>query len=211
MQYIIPDNIAALISNLTDSDVKNDSQIVAYSSTYAKLTATVTETLKMLENDPNWFINTHWRVAQQPTTTDKQHQMIPIRHNKHTFVGDSENSDIRKPQMLTQPKMLSEMSDQLISDGSQSVSGTVSSGIVLESVNRADPVQIEIVTETDRTDDDKHNMADKLDQLNNFPIIDTSNSSDKSMSNGEHTLSSPDIHDSGFISGFISGKGFTNT
>ncbi|KAL3981547.1 SEFIR domain family protein [Acanthocheilonema viteae] len=190
LQYIIPDNIAALISNLTNSDTKNDSRIVAYSSAYAKLTETVTETSKILENDSNWFINTHWRVAR-PTTINKQNRVVPIRHNREKLIDESENIDIKEPQILTQPKILSELSD-----GHESVT-MVSSGIVLQSESLTDPVKIQIVTSTDNYTND----ADQFNQLNNFPIIDSSNLSEKKITNDGHT-----IHDSGFISE----KGVTN-
>lgn len=198
MQYIIPDNIAALISNLTNSDTKNDSRIVAYSSVYAKLIAAITETSKTLENDPSWFINTHWRVIR-PTAIDRQNSIL-IPHSTDMLIEESENNDIRKSQLLTQPKILSELPDELIS-GSRSVA-TVSSEIVLESENITDAAKIQIVTTTDNYVSVEHNVAHQLDQLNNFPIIDSDSSFSKGMSNDGHTL-----HDSGFISG----KGITNT
>uniref|UniRef100_A0A0R3RTI1 SEFIR domain-containing protein n=1 Tax=Elaeophora elaphi TaxID=1147741 RepID=A0A0R3RTI1_9BILA len=195
LQYIIPDNIAALISNLTDS--KNDSRIVAYSSACMELIATVGETSKILENDPSWFINTHWRVLQ-PITNDKQNRMDAIRHSTDKLTDQSEGADIRKPEIFTQSNILSELSDEVVNDSKRIA--TVSSKIVSESENLTDPRQIQNVTAIDNCANvDEHNVAD---QLNNFRITDGSNSSEKRIFGDGHAL-----HDSGFISG----KGITNT
>ncbi|VDK76370.1 unnamed protein product, partial [Onchocerca ochengi] len=197
LQYMIPDNIAALISNLTDSNIKNDSRILSYSSAYAKLITTVAETSKMLENDPNWFINTHWRVSR-PKTIDKKNQ-VPIRHIMDKNIEESENIDIRKAQISIKPKILSELPDELI-HGSRSAA-VVSSEIILESENLTDAAEIQIVTTTDTFINDEHNVANQIDQLNNFPVIDGSNSPEKRLSSDGHTLQD---------SGFISGKDITN-
>uniref|UniRef100_A0A1I7VC52 SEFIR domain-containing protein n=1 Tax=Loa loa TaxID=7209 RepID=A0A1I7VC52_LOALO len=188
LQYIIPDNIAALISNLTDSDTENDSQIFAYSSVYAKLMEAITETSKMLENDPNWFINTHWRVARS-TTIHKLNQ-VSISHSMDKLIEESENNDVTKLQILTQPKISN-------FDGSRSIS----SEIFPELESLTDAVQIAVVTATNNDTNDEHDMTDQFDQLNNFPIIDDSNSSEKRMCNEGHALND---------SGFISGKDITN-
>lgn len=158
---------------------------------------TVAETSKVLENDPSWFINTHWRVAR-PTIPDQQNQALLIEHNRDNLVNESENTDIRKPEILTQTKILSELPDELTD-----VVATISSKIVLQSENLTDPTQIEIVTAVNNcTSGDQHDIADQFDRLNNFPTIDSSNASERRIFNNVHTL-----HDSGFISG----RGITNT
>ncbi|VDO30174.1 unnamed protein product [Onchocerca flexuosa] len=197
LQYMVPDNIAALISNLTDSNIKNDSRILSYSSAFAKLVAAVTETSEILENDPNWFINTHWRVSR-PIIIDKKNQ-VPIRHIMGKNIEESENIDIRKAQISIKPKILSELPDELI-DGSRSAA-VVSSEIILESENLTDAAEIQIVTTTDTFINDEHNVANQLDQLNKFPVIDGSKSPEKRPSSDGYTLQD---------SGFISGKDITN-
>ncbi|OZC10451.1 hypothetical protein X798_02494 [Onchocerca flexuosa] len=197
LQYMVPDNIAALISNLTDSNIKNDSRILSYSSAFAKLVTAVTETSEILENDPNWFINTHWRVSR-PIIIDKKNQ-VPIRHIMGKNIEESENIDIRKAQISIKPKILSELPDELI-DGSRSAA-VVSSEIILESENLTDAAEIQIVTTTDTFINDEHNVANQLDQLNKFPVIDGSKSPEKRPSSDGYTLQD---------SGFISGKDITN-
>ncbi|VIO85991.1 Uncharacterized protein BM_BM6964 [Brugia malayi] len=192
LQYIIPDSTAALISNLINSDAKNDLRITVYNSVYAKLIDVVTETSKMLENDSNWFINTHWRVARS-VTIDKQNQ-ISISHSTDKLIEESENNDERKLSILTQSKILSELPD----DGNGSVA-VASSEILPESENLADVIQIQITATADNNVNEAHNITDQFDQSNNFPITDGSNLSKKKISS--------DGHDSGFISG----KDITNT
>ncbi|VDN85081.1 unnamed protein product [Brugia pahangi] len=192
LQYIIPDSTAALISNLINSDAKNDLRITEYNSVYAKLIDVVTETSKMLENDSNWFINTHWRVARS-VAIDKQNQ-ISISHSTDKLIEESENNDERKISILTQSKIFSELPD----DGNGSVA-VASSEILPESENLADVIQIQITATTDNNVNEAHNITDQFDQSNNFPITDGSNLSKKEISS--------DGHDSGFISG----KDITNT
>ncbi|KAM3726644.1 Interleukin cytokine receptor-related protein [Dirofilaria immitis] len=193
LQYIIPDNISALISNLIDSDIKNDSRIASYSSSHAKLIATVAETSKMVENDPSWFINTHWRVPR--VDTDKQNR-VRIRHIMYNHVEESEDNEIKKAQLSSKPKILCESPDELINDGRNVAA--VSAEMILESESLADTVEIQIVTTTDNYSSGKHNQTN---QLKNFPIIDDNNSFEKRQFNDGHIL-----HDSGFISG----KSITN-
>ncbi|EJW77379.1 hypothetical protein WUBG_11712 [Wuchereria bancrofti] len=186
LQYIIPDSIAALISDLINSDAKNDLRITEYNSVYAKLIDVVTETSKMLENDSSWFINTHWRIARS-VTIDKQNQ-ISISHSTDKLIEESENNDDRKLSILTQSKILSELPDD--SNGSVAI---VSSEVVPELESLADAVQIQIIATLDNNGNEAHNIRDQFDQSNNFSTIDDSNLSKKKISS--------DGHDSGFISG----------
>lgn len=188
LQYTIPDNISFLISNLTDSDAKNDSRFVAYSSTYAKLIETVTETSKILENDPSWFIDTHWRVAQ-PLAVDEPDQ-VSIRKSMDKLNQESENSERTKLQEMQKSKITSDLPDEL-PDGCQSVT---SSEILQESEYLTDSQPIQIAA-TAANDVDTSDAAYDFYQFN-F-LINDNNSSGKRM----HNDGQENLHDSGFLSG----------
>uniref|UniRef100_A0A915PH93 SEFIR domain-containing protein n=1 Tax=Setaria digitata TaxID=48799 RepID=A0A915PH93_9BILA len=198
LQYIIPDNISAFIYNLSGSITKNDSRIVSHSLAYSKLLTAVTETSKTLENNPGWFIASHWRVAR-PISIDKQNR-IAVRNDIDKSIKESNNNDVKTVRVLTEPELLPELPHELIT-ASRSVV-TVSSGINFEAESSMGALQIQMSASTHNSGDEENNPTSQSDQPNNFPLTDGSNSFGKPFPTDGHAL-----HDSGFISG----KNITNT
>uniref|UniRef100_A0A0M3JXW2 SEFIR domain-containing protein n=1 Tax=Anisakis simplex TaxID=6269 RepID=A0A0M3JXW2_ANISI len=68
LQYILPDNIAPLISNLSDTDMKYDSRFYSYNAAQMKLNSAITRMSNLIASDPDWFQETHHIVPTMPAS-----------------------------------------------------------------------------------------------------------------------------------------------
>uniref|UniRef100_A0A1I7UZD3 SEFIR domain-containing protein n=2 Tax=Caenorhabditis tropicalis TaxID=1561998 RepID=A0A1I7UZD3_9PELO len=74
LQYSIPDNMMTMISSLTGQPARQE-QLAGFNQTFARLQAAVSRKAHYIESDPQWFENTHHRVAEH--TVDEMEE-IPL-------------------------------------------------------------------------------------------------------------------------------------
>uniref|UniRef100_A0A914ZJT0 SEFIR domain-containing protein n=3 Tax=Parascaris univalens TaxID=6257 RepID=A0A914ZJT0_PARUN len=64
LQYILPDNLAPLLSNLTDTNMKSDPRLFNYNEAQVRLSSAVSQMATLMASDPNWFEHSHHRVPR---------------------------------------------------------------------------------------------------------------------------------------------------
>ncbi|VDM42344.1 unnamed protein product [Toxocara canis] len=68
LQYILPDNMAPLLTNLSDTNMKSDPRLFAYNAAQVKLSSSVSRMAGLVASEPNWFEQTHHRVPRIVST-----------------------------------------------------------------------------------------------------------------------------------------------
>ncbi|VDN18631.1 unnamed protein product [Gongylonema pulchrum] len=117
LQYVIPDNTAALLSNLTDSSIRGDPRISSHNPAYAKLVAAVAEASKAQESNPGWFESSHRRVLISPASNKQQGQVIEDDEIDRPSVDtrtaeESESCDMSVFQIAKQAAMFNNSSEE---------------------------------------------------------------------------------------------------
>lgn len=204
LQYVIPDSVAALLSNLTNSDIKNDPRIISYSSAYAKLIAAVAEMSKLQENEPGWFGNSHRRVPRQAAITSKRQRNVTDEMDRLVDASLDEekpvNNDMRVLQKSAQSKTPLNCPQEFELIASETNLTSTSSVMVLESRTSENVMETGSLVESGQLNNRHKSIPRTSGHLNNFMM--NADNSGKPAFADENAL-----HDSGFISE----KDFTNT
>ncbi|UMM26834.1 hypothetical protein L5515_010373 [Caenorhabditis briggsae] len=77
LQYAIPDNLMTMTTSLTGQPARPE-QLAGFNQSFARLQAAVSRKAHYIESDPQWFENTHHRVAPNPVIPEEEKPVIEV-------------------------------------------------------------------------------------------------------------------------------------
>lgn len=120
LQYVLPANLAPLVSALTSSNLKNDSRLTAPHSTLQRMTDAIEAHRARIVGEPNWFAATHHRRrvnARESSAGLAPLTLLPSMSTLPTLsVGDDEEEEYVEGPTTDKQPLLIQMDQQSTSD-----------------------------------------------------------------------------------------------
>uniref|UniRef100_A0A9J2PZY6 SEFIR domain-containing protein n=1 Tax=Ascaris lumbricoides TaxID=6252 RepID=A0A9J2PZY6_ASCLU len=111
LQYILPDNLAPLLSNLSDTNMKSDPRLFNYNAAQVRLNSAVSRMATLVASDPNWFEHSHHRVPRIFSTFAKPTPLAVANGDMHLTPGNepvhnpvATKTDIAESQSLNEQR-----------------------------------------------------------------------------------------------------------